>query len=182
MNNDILWLDVVGYEDLYEVSNHGQVRTKKGKTTFTKHHGERVWNQRVLKQRLDRENSCRVNLWKDGKDKTFLVHRLVCEAFLENPENKGFVNHKDGNRKNNHAENLEWNTSEENNNHAFDNELISTSIKIKLVNIESGEEMIFRSMTKASLYIGRNSGYISRLMKNKRTEVDGYRIIIEKAI
>lgn len=58
-----------------------------------------------------------VNLCKNGKAKKHLVHRLVAEAFIPNPENKKTVNHKDGNKLNNSFENLEWNTYSENNLH-----------------------------------------------------------------
>jgi hypothetical protein len=100
-NNDIIWKDVVAYVGIYEVSNNGQVRTKEGKTTYTKRHGIRNWKQRVLKQRSGKDNSCRVNLWKDGTEKTFLVHRLVAKSFIPKVIDKDFINHKDGNRLNN---------------------------------------------------------------------------------
>lgn len=59
-----------------------------------------------------------VDLYNNGKHKRFFVHRLVAEAFIENPNNKPFVNHKDGNPKNNNVENLEWVTPLENVEHA----------------------------------------------------------------
>ena len=177
MNNDIIWKDAVGYEGIYEVSNSGLIRTKEGKTTYTERHGIRTWKQRVLKQKIDKENSCRVSLWKDGKEQTHLVHRLVAKAFIPNPENKGFVNHKDGNRQNNHVDNLEWNTYEENQNHAFDTDLTSINHKIKLVEKSSGKEFLFRSKAKASEFLGKNNGYISLRLKRGHKEVDGYEII-----
>lgn len=59
-----------------------------------------------------------VDLYNNGKHKRFYVHRLVAEAFVENPNNKPFVNHKDGDTSNNKAENLEWVTPLENVEHA----------------------------------------------------------------
>lgn len=177
MNNGIIWRDVVGYEGLYEVSNNGLIRTKKGKKTYTEHHGWRTWEQRVLKQKVDRQNSHRVNLWRDGKPKTYLVHRLVAEAFIPKAEGKDYINHIDGDRRNNHVSNLEWCNHEENNNHAFDNGLIKTGHAIMLVDINSGEEYSFRSMAKASKFLGRGHSYIHRLLNRNQTEVDGYKIV-----
>lgn len=177
MSNSIVWRDVVGYEGIYEVSNNGLIRTKKGKKTYTKYHGWRTWNQRVLSQKVDEENTRRVNLWKDGKYKTHLVHRLVAEAFIPKIKGKDFINHKDGNRRNNNVSNLEWCDYDENINHAFDNGLIKTSHAIKLVDIKTGKEYIFRSKSKASKFLGRNVGYISLLLKRGKDEADGYKII-----
>lgn len=176
-NNYITWKDVVGYEGSYEVSNNGLVRTKEGKTTYTKHHGNRVWKQRELKQKFsNKDKYYRVDLWKDGKPRTFLVHRLVAEAFIPKVEGKDYVNHIDG--KINDVSNLEWCNHDENNNHAFDNKLIATAHEIKLINKETKEEFVFRSKSKASLFLNRNVGYISGLLKKNRYEADGYIIKI----
>src|SRR5690606_13076082 len=102
------WKDVPGYEGIYEVSRSGQIRTKEGKTTFSKLHGKRVWRQRILKQKVSKDKCCRVSLWKGGKERTWLVHRLVAKAFIPRVEGKNYINHIDGNRLNNHADNLEW--------------------------------------------------------------------------
>jgi len=59
----------------------------------------------------------------DGKQKTMKVHRLVALTYLDNPNNYPEINHKDGNRYNNHYSNLEWCTQEQNNNHAKTNNL-----------------------------------------------------------
>ncbi len=59
-----------------------------------------------------------VSLWKNNTGNSYYVHRLVCQAFHPNPENKNEVNHKDGNRHNNHSTNLEWVTRAENAEHA----------------------------------------------------------------
>ena len=117
------WKDIPGYEGSYEVSNKGRVRSKKGKTTYTKRHGKRVWKSRVLKEKNKTAREQRVDLWKEGEPKTFLVHRLVAMAFIPNPENKPCINHKDGDPRNNKIGNLEWCTYKENENHAKRNGL-----------------------------------------------------------
>jgi hypothetical protein len=147
------------------VSSDGQVRTHSNKTTYTERHGIRKWKQRVLKQKTDSGGYKRICLWKDGKEKTLLVHRLVAYAFLPKTAGRDIVNHRDGNPSNNYVENLEWCTSAENNNHAFDNKLIGTAEAITLFDRGTGERKTFRSMSKASEFLGRNTGYVSGLLK-----------------
>lgn len=73
----------------------------------------------ILKTSISRNGYVHISLCKNGKVKTFRVHRLIAEAFIPNPENKPQVNHIDGNRINNSLSNLEWVTRSENHLHAF---------------------------------------------------------------
>ncbi|MEN2009878.1 NUMOD4 domain-containing protein [Staphylococcus hominis] len=178
------WKDVVGYEGIYEVSSLGKVRTHKDKTTYTKRHGVRRWKQRFLKNRTPNGRDVRVTLWKNGKPKDFLVHRLVGFAFIPTIKGKECINHIDGNPKNNCVENLEWCNHSENNNHAFETGLMSTNMNVKLIN-EIGIEYEFISMNRASEFLGRSNGYISRNLKNnntKLTDIHGNKYRVEKLI
>lgn len=109
-----IFIPVRGYEGLYEVSNTGKVRSiSRGRNSGG-----------VLAQGGRPEgkiNYMSVTLSKNGKGKTFSVHRLVAEAFISNPENKRTVNHKDCDPTNNDVSNLEWATYSENILHAFQN-------------------------------------------------------------
>lgn len=117
-----IWKDIEGYEDLYQVSNLGRVRS------FNKYvvlrNGElKKLNDKILKPRSDKKLYPRYSLYKNKSSKSFKAHRLVAIHFIPNPENKLEVNHIDGNKKNNHCINLEWVTASENQKHAYKNKL-----------------------------------------------------------
>lgn len=179
-----IWKPIPNYEDLYEASSEGRIRSKEGKVTYSHWRGrirKRVWKSRILKEK-NKNGNCgrgdkRVDLWKNRKNKTFLLHRLIAETFIPNPLNKPCVNHIDGNFRNNRVENLEWVTFEENSNHAFDNDLAKTNIKILLVD-KHNNQIEFRSMAKASEYLGYNSGYVNGILKKDKHKIDGYNIKI----
>lgn len=102
------WKPVVGYEGLYECSSHGRVRSVGGnKGQHRKPH--------ILHQQKNHKGYMMVKLSKNDVKKDFSVHRIIASAFLENPENKPQVHHKDGVRNNNIVSNLEWVTASENN-------------------------------------------------------------------
>ena len=103
MNNEI-WKDVIGYEGLYLVSNLGRVKSIKRQVAG----GVRNTPEKILKQHLQKEGYFTVVLYKDGIPKRLSVHRLVAIAFCDNPHNFPVVNHKDENKSNNLATNLEW--------------------------------------------------------------------------
>lgn len=174
-----MWKDIPGYEGIYEASTTGQIRSKEGKVTYSERHGKRVWKSRVLKQKIGKDKCCRVTLYKNKKEKTLLVHRLVAATFLTKINGKEFVNHIDGNRLNNAVENLEWCNHTENNNHAFDNDLIKTGKKVILKNLKTGEIEHFRSLSKASEQLGKNVGYISNSIKRGSLNVEGYEVYIQ---
>ena len=91
-----VWKDIQGYEGLYEVSNFGNVRSLKfGKIKY-------------LKPADDGNGYNHVILCKNGQKKHFRIHRLVANAFIDNPKNLPQINHKDENKLNNKVENLEW--------------------------------------------------------------------------
>lgn len=185
MSNEI-WKDVVGYEGIYEVSNHGRVRTHAEKMTWSSRHKTwRHWKQRYLKDKTPNGRDVRVALWKDGKVKDFLVHRLVAYAFIPMIEGKDCINHIDGNPKNNNVENLEWCNHLENNRHAFDKGLIKSQIKVKLQNTKTLETRKFDSMTKASQFLQRSHNYVSSKIKKNKNIVEhknGDTFLIRKAI
>lgn len=109
-----IWKDFKGYEGLYQVSNLGRVKSLE-RTFLDKIGHKQHIKERILKPKTDRNGYLRVGLSNgNGKPKTLSVHRLVCQAFHKNPENKPSVNHIDENKVNNTASNLEWCTVKEN--------------------------------------------------------------------
>lgn len=142
MSEGEVWKDVVGYEGFYKVSNKGNVRSVVRKDSIGRKCGGRK-----------RKHFCReggypeVNLYKDGLRKQKLIHRLVAEAFISNPNDFPEVNHKDENKKNNCVENLEWCTSEYNTNYGTLIERLSK--KVRAVNVETDEVIRFKSTMEA---------------------------------
>ena len=104
------WRDVVGYEGKYQVSNLGRVRSLPNS-----HHQDVI----IMRQSKGNAGYMRVPLANNKTHKMGLVHRLVAEAFIPNPENKPQVNHKNGRKDCNIVSNLEWVTRSENQKHAF---------------------------------------------------------------
>jgi hypothetical protein len=116
-----IWHPCVGYETHYEVSNYGNVRSLERMVAHPLG-GKKIQYGRVLKQGKASNGYLLVSFCVDKVKSNHSVHRLVARAFIPNESNKPQVNHKDGNKHNNHVDNLEWATRSENMKHAY-NEL-----------------------------------------------------------
>ena len=102
-----IWKDILGYEGLYQVSNFGRVKSLERLIKYTEN--KIVLRKcRIIKTHTNKCGYVYVVLHKDGNKKNYLVHRLVAEVFISNPDNLPQVNHKDENKLNNSVENLEW--------------------------------------------------------------------------
>lgn len=114
------WKAIKGYKGMYEVSNLGNIRSLDRTVRGRNNVRQRIKGV-VLKLKPSRNTGyIQVNLYKKGKGGTKLVHRLVCEAFHgPAPRGKEYVNHLDGDKTNNRADNLQWSSCSENNKHAF---------------------------------------------------------------
>lgn len=161
---------ITDYEN-YVVSNNGDVirleyRDKKGANRPFK----------LLKPNINEDGYASTTLRNDEGKKTFRIHRLVAREFIPNPENKETVNHIDGNKLNNRVENLEWNTREENMQHAYktglkkSNNIMATSSKMKMckpVKItvkETGESLYFLSARECSRHFGYSDRWCDKLI------------------
>lgn len=94
-----IWKDIVDYEGLYQISNLGRV-----KSLNYRHTGR----EKMLKLSVNNKGYIIVKLWKNRKFKSFRLHRLVAQAFIPNPNNLPFINHKSEIKTQNNVENLEW--------------------------------------------------------------------------
>lgn len=152
---------VINEFDNYGISNLGNIKNlKKGN---------------ILTPCLNKNGYLTYTFCQNGVKKTFRIHRLVALYFVENPNNLPYVNHKDGNKTNNKAENLEWCTAQENDNHARNNGLKNQEKPIIAENIETKETIAFKSVTEAGAILGINTGTISKVLNGKRNQTHGYK-------
>ena len=122
---------IKGYEGYYEVDQLGRVYSVD--RTITVNDNGRIYDKSLsggkMKQMVHSKGYKTVSLTKDGKTKQHYVHRLVAEAFIDNPNNLPFINHKDEDKTNNFADNIEWCTNEYNVN--YGNGRVKQARKIK---------------------------------------------------
>lgn len=142
-----IWRDVVGYEKYFMVSNFGNVWSKRTKIILVPTVTKAGYN--TISTKL---------FGRLGGSKIIRIHRMVAEAFIKNPENKPYVNHLDGNKKNNFVTNLEWCTAKENTIHAY---------KTGLSKITSGAENHRAKLTWEQVEEIRNN-----YDKNKETHAE----------
>lgn len=113
MNVEV-WKDIKGFEGIYQVSNLGNVRSLDRRVVNHKGGTTRIVRGMAMKPWDNGNGYLIVALNDKRKRKNCYVHRLVAEAFIDNPKNKKYINHKDYNTKNNSEINLEWCTQKEN--------------------------------------------------------------------
>ena len=120
------FIDIPGYEGLYAINNVGDIYC------YSKQRPVRgLVAERIMGKYKESRGYTQACFSKAGKRKFFKVHRLVAAVFIPNPSNKPYVNHKDGNKRNNRVDNLEWCTCSENHKHAYDTGLRTTNANVK---------------------------------------------------
>lgn len=167
-----IWKDIPDYSGYYQASNLGRIKSLTFQNNLL---NKKISREKILKPKVSKDKCLRVNLWKDGKHRTYLVHRLIATTFLENLINTRMtVNHKDGNRMNNNINNLEWVSLKENIQHAFRSGL-QNQIKVRIEDKITGTIIYPSSLSEGSLLIKQNKGYLSSKLKNNCFENKKYK-------
>ena len=150
-------IDIAGYDGLYAITNDGKVWSYR-KNTFLNPYLTRGY--------------LKVCLYKDKSKKQVLIHRLVAEAFLPNPQNLPQINHKDENKKNNCVDNLEWCDAKYNINYGERNRKIARSHCKKVYCVEL--DKVFESAKLAATELNLFDSNIAKCCKGKSKTTGGY--------
>lgn len=136
-------------------------------------------NGDIKNQYFDDEGYRRISFKRNGKSQKHLVHRLVAEVFLKNPQNKPFVNHKNGNKADNCWTNLEYCTPRENSLLASKNGQLKHgrgATEVVATNVKTGEKTYYCSQSQAARAIGCGDSEVNKAIKRKRRTTHGYQL------
>ena len=150
-----IWKDIPEYEGLYQVSNLGRVKS----LIYGK--------ERIMKLSKDKDGYLQVQLSKKGKIKLKKVHRLVAEAFIDNPESKPQVNHINEIKTDNRVENLEWCTAQYNKEYSYAKKVVQKDKNNKFIKL-------WNSVAEAERNLKISNGNISACCYKKRKSAGGY--------
>ena len=164
-SNAEIWIPIKGYEGRYSVSNFGNVVSHRG------------GKSRILKTTPNRTGYAQVSLGKNGTIKSFRVNVLVANHFLQRPQGLTEVNHKDENKSNNRADNLEWCTHAYNMNYGTrTRRAIAPLCKAVIRYSKSGERIdTYDSVRQASRTLGISAPHISLCCRGMRKSAGGFK-------
>ena len=166
MKEQEIWKTIDGYSN-YQVSNFGRIRAVK----------QRYRNKQFLKPSVDKDGYLYVTLYNNKKKRSFKIHRLVANYFIPNPDNLPQVNHKDEDKTNNMAFNLEYCTASYNSSYGTRTKR-SIKKKIKKVSqlfLDGTPYKEYDSLTQAAYENGFCLSGISNVLHGRRANYAGYR-------
>ena len=171
----VIWRPVKGFEDRYEVSNDGQIRSL-DIVLNCRGTGTRSHKGKILPQRANCRGYITVNLCKDSRMHTKLVHRLVAEAFIDNESGKDQVNHIDRDVTNNVASNLEWVTDNENKEHSriAIGGTQRPKRRVSVTEIATGEVFAFSGLREAERALNLDHKSALNVISGKHKTTKGY--------
>ena len=175
MVNSEIWKPIVGYEGLYEVSNKGRVRSLPRITHYDAGYEKRNNGKILTPSKASKYKTCdyyRVSLSKGNKAKSVPVHRLVAEHFVQKKDGCNFVNHIDGNKHNNAAENLEWVTPQGNKLHAVYTGIDVPNYGIKRVYCVTNGE-VYPSASFAAKKLGLIDSSVAKVCRGRYKHTGG---------
>lgn len=173
-----VWKDIPNYESLYQASSLGKIRS----LAHTRKNGTNEYKQKGKILKFNKNNYggyYRVCLCKDGKSKSYWVHRLIALTFIDNPQNKETVNHINGNKLDNRLENLEWATQKEQVEHMH-NVLGVPYSNYKYCHIKKRKRIIrndgkiYNSLIEAKRDLKNKNAHITEVCQGKLKTTCGY--------
>lgn len=178
------WKSIEGYEGKYEVSNLGRIKSLINNT------GKK--REKILKPRISKQGYLYLNLWRGSVAKSKKIHRIVAEAFCKKPTDAQCVNHINGVKTDNRAENLEWCTYSYNIKHAYKEKLITptkgekngmygvhgkdhpSSKPVLQFDLEGNYIKRWENCVEAGKCLGVNGNSISRCARGDRKKAYGF--------
>lgn len=168
-----IWKDIAGYEGLYQVSNLGRIRSlDRAVNTW---YGTRKASEKILKPCANKKGYLFVTLSRENKVIPVRINRLVASAFVANPNNLPVVNHKDKNRANNEADNLEWCTVEYNNRYSCAKSVVQYDFDGKKITE-------WEAASDAGKCLWINAGNIIQCCKGNRKTAGGFMWSYKEAV
>lgn len=175
-----IWKPIKGYEGFYLISNLGRIKSL-DRTVYQLHkdggQAKHIYKGKIVKPYAYKGGYVRVGLHKNGEMKTYSVHRLVGEHFLEKKPGKDYINHLDCNKANNNVNNLEWCTQSENIQYAYDNrtKIPPHQKKVSQYDMAGNLIQVWESMAEAARSLGLQQPNISKVCLGKRSQTGGYK-------
>lgn len=168
------WKDIPRYKGLYQASSEGRIRRIK---RIIINHGTLTTKKgAIIGQSNTRKGYKRVDLYLNGKKHQELVHRLIAEAFIPNPDNLNCVNHKDEVKTNNYVDNLEWCDYRYNNTYGtrIERSVKKQSIKVLQCTLDGNVISEYPSIKEAERKTGISAGHICNVCKGIRPTAGGF--------